>query len=102
MIILDFFCLISDCLGLVFYSLGVPGVSDGKESACNEGNMGSIPGLGRYPGKGNSYPLQYSGLENSMDCIVHGVAVTAITTYWALCQVIYTHHSCSPHKKRIE
>ena len=74
MIILDFFCLISDCLGLVFYSLGVPGVSDGKESACNEGNMGSIPGLGRYPGKGNSYPLQYSGLENSMDCIVHGVA----------------------------
>ena len=36
--------------------------------------MGSIPGLGRYPGEGNGYPLQYSGLENSMDCIVHGVA----------------------------
>ena len=69
MIILDFFCLTSDCLGLVFYSLGVPGVSDGKESTCNEGNLGSIPGLGRYPGKGNSYLLQYSGLENSMDCI---------------------------------
>ena len=58
----------------MFYSLGVPGVSDGKESACNEGNLGSIPGLGRSPGKGNSYPLLYSGLENSTDCIVHGVA----------------------------
>ena len=42
--------------------------------ACNAGDLGSIPGLGRSPGEGNSYPLQYSGLENSMDCIVHGVA----------------------------
>ena len=48
--------------------------SAGKESACNAGDLGSIPGLGRSPGEGNSYPLQYSGLENSMDCIVHGVA----------------------------
>ena len=55
-------------------SWGFPGGSDGKESTYNEGNLGSIPGLGRYPGKGNSYLLQYSGLENSMDCIVHGVA----------------------------
>ena len=46
----------------------------GKESACNVGDLGSIPGLGRYPGEGNSYPLHFSGLENSMDCIVHGVA----------------------------
>ena len=38
------------------------------------GDLGSITGLGRYPGEGNGYPLQYSGLENSMDCIVHGVA----------------------------
>ena len=38
------------------------------------GDLGSIPGLGRSPGEGNSYPLQYSGLENSMDCIVYGVA----------------------------
>ena len=38
------------------------------------GNLGSIPRLGRYPGKGKGYPLQYSGLENSMGCIVHGVA----------------------------
>ena len=48
--------------------------SVGKESACNSGHLGSIPGLGRSPGEGNSYPLQYSGLENSIDCIVHGVA----------------------------
>ena len=46
---------------------------DGKESACNEGNLGSIPGLGRSPGEGKSYPLQYSGLENSVDSVVHGV-----------------------------
>ena len=45
----------------------------GKETACNAGDPGSIPGSGRSPGEGNSYPLQYSGLENSMDCIVHGV-----------------------------
>ena len=46
----------------------------GKESACNAGDLGSIPGLGRSPGEGKAYPLQYSVLENSMDCIVHGVA----------------------------
>ena len=55
-----------------------PGGLDGKESACNEGDLGSIPGLGSYPGEGNCYPLQYSALENSMDCIVHGV-----TKSWA-------------------
>ena len=54
--------------------LGFPGGSAGKESVCNVGDLGSIPGLGRSPGEGNSYPLQYSGLENSMDCIVNGVA----------------------------
>ena len=52
--------------------MGFPGVSDGKESAYNVGDLGSIPGIGRSPGEGNGYPLQYSGLENSMDCIVHG------------------------------
>ena len=56
--------------------LGFPGGLAGKESACNVGNLGSIPGLGRSPGEGNSYPLQYSGLENSMDCIVHLVTKT--------------------------
>ena len=49
--------------------LGLPYGSSGKESACNVGDLGSIPGLGRSPGEGNAYPLQYSGLENSMDCI---------------------------------
>ena len=48
--------------------------SAGKESACNTGDLGLIPGLGRFPGKGKGYPLQYSGLENSMDYAVHEVA----------------------------
>ena len=48
--------------------------SAGKESACNVGDLGSIPGLRRSPGEGKGNPLQYSGLENFMDCIVHGVA----------------------------
>ena len=51
-----------------------PGGSAGKESACNVGDLGSIPGLGRSTGEGKAYALQYSGLENSMDFIVHGVA----------------------------
>ena len=53
---------------------GFPGGSDGKESACSVGDLGLIPGLGRSPGGGHGNPLQYSGLENYMDCIVHGVA----------------------------
>ena len=53
--------------------LGFPYGSAGKESACNVGDLGSIPGLGRPLGEGNGYPLQYSGLKNSMDCIVYGV-----------------------------
>ena len=56
-----------------FAFLGFPGGSAGKEYACNAGDLGSIPRLGRSPGEANSYPLQYSDLENSMDCIVHGV-----------------------------
>ena len=56
--------------------LGFPCGSAGEESTCNAGDLGSIPGLGRSSGEGKGYPLQYSGLENSMDsiCIVHGVA----------------------------
>ena len=50
------------------------GGSEGKASACNVGDLGSIPGLGRSPGEGRGYPLQYSGLEFSVACIVHGVA----------------------------
>ena len=55
----------------IWWNLG--GSAD-KESSCNVGGVGLIPGLGRSPGEGNGYPLQYSGLENSMDCIVHGAA----------------------------
>ena len=54
--------------------MGFPDSSVGKESACNAGDSGSIPGSGRSAGGGIGYPLQCSGLENSMDCIVHGVA----------------------------
>ena len=53
--------------------MSFPGGSAGKESVCNEEDLCSIPGLGRYPGEGKGYPLQYSGLENSKDFIVHGV-----------------------------
>ena len=53
---------------------GLPGGSAGKESACNAGDLGSSPRSGRSPGEGKGCPLQDSGLENSMDCIVHGVA----------------------------
>ena len=57
---------------------GFPGGSDGKESACNAGDLDLIPGLGRSPGEGNGYPLQYSCLEKSMNrgawwATVHGV-----------------------------
>ena len=48
------------------------GGSAGKESACDAGDLGSIPGTGKSPEEGNGQPLQYSGLENSMDRIVHG------------------------------
>ena len=54
--------------------LGFPGGSAGEESACNVGDLGSISVLRRSSGEGNSYPLQYSGFENSIDCIVHRVA----------------------------
>ena len=53
---------------------GFPGGSAGKESVCNVEDVGSVPRFGRSPGEGNSYPLEYSDLENSMDCIVHEVA----------------------------
>ena len=66
----------------VLSTSGFPGGSDGKESACNVGDLGSVPGLRRSPGEGKGYPLQYSGLENSMDCMVHGVAKSQIRLTW--------------------
>ena len=59
---------------LLCSSVGFPCGSAGKESACSVGDLGLIPRLGRSPGEGKGYPLQYSGLENSMNCIVHGVS----------------------------
>ena len=65
--------------------LGFPGGSAGKESACNEGDLGSIPGLGRSPRGGHDNPLQFSGLENAMDrgawwATVHEFAKESDTT----------------------
>ena len=92
---------------------GFPGGSDGKESSCSAGDLGSIPGLGRSPGEGNSNPLQYSCLENPMDrgvwwATVHGEARVrhklatkllvyippsplppSVTTVWFLCLWVY-------------
>ena len=55
------------------HTLGFPGGSAGNESAYNARDLGSVPELGRSPGERNGYPLQYSGLKNFMNCIVHGV-----------------------------
>ena len=67
-------CLVSESHASydnILYSF--PGSSAGKESTCIAGAQGSIPGLGRSPGEGKGCPLQYSDLENPMDCIIHGV-----------------------------
>ena len=64
--------------------------SAGKESACNVGDLGSIPGLGRSPGEGRGSPLQYSGLENSMESIVQGVAESQIR----LTDIDFTSQKC--------
>ena len=57
----------------IMLKVGFPCSSAGKEYACNAGHLGSIPEFGRFSGEGEGYSLQYSCLENSMDCIVHGV-----------------------------
>ena len=67
-------------LDLVHAKMGFPDSSVDKEFACSVGDPGSIPGSGRSPGEGNSYLLQCPGLENSMDCIVHGVTKESDTT----------------------
>ena len=81
--------------------MGFPCVSAGKESACNVRDLGSIPGLGRFPGEGKGHPLQYSGLENSKDYIVHGVAKsqTRLSDFHFLLK-IYTNKKWEDHKKR--
>ena len=78
--------------------LGFPGGWAGKESACNVGDLGSIPRLGRSPGEGNGYPHQYSGLENSMDYIIQGV----IKNRTQLRDFHYTCSGCASEEKRQE
>ena len=67
------------------FTSSFPCGSAGKESTYNAGDLGSIPGLGRFPGEGKGYLLQYSGLENSMDLVVHGVAKsrTRLSARWS-------------------
>ena len=73
------------------FPLGFPCGSADKKSACNAGDLGSMAGLGRFPGEGNGYLLQCSGLENSMDCIVHGVAKsqTQLRNFHSLTQDVF-------------
>ena len=75
---------------------GFPSGSAGKESTCNVGDLGSIPGLGRSPGEGKGYPLQYCSLENSMDCTVHGVAKSQTQLNGFHFHFLPSHHSHSP------
>ena len=62
----------------IYFGLGFPGGSDSKESACDVGDLGSIPGSGRSPGEGNGNPLQYSRLENPMDRFMAGYGVARV------------------------
>ena len=71
--------------------IGFPDSSVGKEFACNAGDLGSIPVLGRSPGEGKGCPLQYSGLENSMECIVHRVANS-----WTCLGIFHFHPKTQP------
>ena len=86
------------------------GGSDDKESACNVGDLGLIPGLGRSPGEGNGYPLQYSGLENHMDrggwqATVHGVTESDVTEWFSYYnRILILHHfqTFFSHQSRVE
>ena len=70
-------------VGITFvFCLRLPGGSDGKASACNAGDLGSIPGSGRSPGEGNGAPLQYSWLENSKDGGAWWATVHGVTKSW--------------------
>ena len=75
----------------LYIKMGFP-VSTGKEYACNEGNLDLVPGLGRFPREGKGYPLQYFGLENSIDYVAHGVAKS-----WPQ---LSNFHFPSKHKKK--
>ena len=81
------YCISFTCtakwLGYTYICIyGFPGGSVGKESACNAGDLGSIPGSGRSPGEGNGNPLQYSCLQNSMDRGAWWITVHGVTKSW--------------------
>ena len=80
-----------------------PGGSSGKESTCKAGDLGLVPGLGRSLGERSHYPLQYSGLENSMDCIVHGVTKswTQLSDFHFLSKILNVLEVCS-HKMKLK
>ena len=84
--------------------LSFPGSSVSKEFTCNVENLCLIPGLGISPGEQNRYPLQYSGLENSMDCIAHGVAQsqTWLSNFHFHSTLICTHISKICHLRDLE
>ena len=71
--------------------MGFPGGTDGKESACNVGDLGLIPGLGRSTGEGNGNPLQYSCLENSMDKGAWQSTAHGVTKSWTRLSTFHTH-----------
>ena len=75
-VIVFFFFFLSPFWEWLLWKLGFPCGSAGKKYTCNMGDLGLIPGLRRFLGEGKGYPLQYSGLENSMDCVVHGDAMS--------------------------
>ena len=70
--------------------LGFPGGSASKESACNAGNLGLIPGLGRFPQEGNGYPFQYSGMENCIDGEAWQATVHGVTKSWTQQRATFT------------
>ena len=77
---------------MIMFPSGFPGGSDGEESACNAGVLGLIPGLGRFPGGGNGYPLQHSCLESPMDRGAWCSAVHGVTKSWT--RVSDFHYVC--------
>ena len=83
--------------GFLGQEMDLPCGSAGKESACKVGDLGSIPRLGKSPGEGKGYPLQYSGLENSVDCIVHEVteSQTQLSDFHFQCRVFGSWRQCT-------
>jgi len=84
------YCFFFSLWRILSISRGFPCGSAGKKSTCNVGDLGLIPGLGRSPGKGKGYPLQYSGLETCMNCILHGITESD-TTEWLSHTHTHTH-----------